>query len=253
MSYLFSFLLALCSFIYAFSQVVDLEKIIKASIFHKNNYELKYRLYVPQASKDSIFPMLIFLHGAGERGTDNVKQLTHAHSFFDSLFHEEHPFIFVAPQCPPNERWVEVSWKLPFHTMPAEPSKALEATKLLIDSLIHALPVDTQRIYITGLSMGGFGVWDAISRWPNFFAAAMPLCGGGDEKEACRLVNIPILAIHGMLDKVVIPERTIHMFTAIQMCGGKNIQILLYPNVGHDVWKYAYIKHNLEWLFEQKK
>lgn len=231
----------------------SLDNVVEPFTFQKNGYTLPYRLFVPR--NDSVrYPLILFLHGAGERGTDNSAQLTHAHYFFKPEIIKQKPFIFLAPQCPLNERWVEVSWNLPAHTMPAEPSRVLQATFDLLDSLIKVLPVDSHKIYITGLSMGGFGTWDALCRRPDFFAAAMPVCGGGDEKKACQLTHIPIKAFHGSEDKVVIPLRSINMVNAIRKCGGTLAEYIIFNGIGHDSWKFAYGDiHNIFWLLEQKK
>ncbi|MCX7696781.1 MAG: prolyl oligopeptidase family serine peptidase [Bacteroidales bacterium] len=231
----------------------SLDTLIKPFVFQKKGYILPYRLFVP-AGDSTTYPLILFLHGAGERGKDNKAQLTHSHYFFRPEIMQNHPFIFLAPQCPPNERWVEVSWKLVSHTMPSEPSNVLKAVFDLLDSLIKVLPVDTHRIYVTGLSMGGFGTWDALCRRPDFFAAAMPVCGGGDENKACLLKNIPIKAFHGSDDKVVIPARTMNMVNAIRGCGGILAEFIIYDGVGHDSWKYAFGDiNNIFWLLQQRK
>ncbi len=228
-------------------------KLSKQSCFY-HGQEWPYRLYLPDSigEQDSL-PIVLFLHGAGERGSDNELQLLHGVKYFmNDDFLRQNRFIFIAPQCPTDARWVEVDWSLAYHKMPRI-SMPLQAAFSLIDSLISVWPVDTNRIYVTGLSMGGFGTWDAISRRPEFFAAAMPVCGGGDESQACLLTGIPIKAFHGKLDHLVIPARTINMVNAVNLCGGK-AESILFSNLGHLCWEKVYSdRENLLWLFQQRK
>ena len=137
--------------------------------------------------------------------------------------------------------------------MPDTISDYAGMTMELTDWLLSTLPIDTNRIYVTGLSMGGFGTWDLISRYPNKFAAAAPVCGGGDIKQAHKLVNIPIWAFHGAKDRVVTVNRTRDMIEAIKNSGGTP-KYTEYPNLGHFCWDAAYNEQDfLEWLFSQCK
>ncbi len=201
-----------------------------------------------------IYPMVLFLHGAGERGTDNEKQIIHIKKLFSNPENREKYQAFViAPQCPEGKRWVEVNWSAKSHSMPEEPSWAMNYTIDLLKDLIENYPVDTTRIYVTGLSMGGYGSWDIISRYPDKFAAAIAICGGGDEKVAQKIKNIPIWAFHGSNDKVVPVSRSRNMVNAIKQAGG-NPKYTEYKGVGHGSWIKAYNEENLlDWLFEQKK
>ncbi len=203
---------------------------------------------------DSIvrYPLVIFLHGADERGNDNEKQLIHGVTLFaQPSIQEKFPCFVIAPQCPKGKRWVEVDWRLDKHQQPADPSISLQLTMELIDSIIQQYPIDTTRIYVTGLSMGGFGTWDAISRYPNKFAAAAPVCGGGDEQTAHK-IKIPVWAFHGTKDKAVKVERSRNMITTMQQ-NGASPKYTEYPKLGHFVWGKAYSKELLQWLFDQKK
>lgn len=229
------------------------EALFAKKTFSSASGKLPFRLYVPDSINENL-PLLVFLHGAGERGTDNEKQLLHGVKYFmlDSI-KEQYKCIIVAPQCPENKRWVEVDWKLQKHIIPENISTPLNLTFLMLDSLIKEYPIDTDRIYITGISMGGFGTWDAMARRPDFFAAAMPVCGGGDENTACLLKNIPIKAFHGKLDKLVVPARTTNMVNAIKKCNG-NAESLIFANLGHFCWDNVYSNvENIRWLFTQKK
>ncbi len=216
---------------------------------------LPYRLLKPKKIEPGqSYPLVLFLHGAGERGSDNAAQLIHgAGAFATPENRRKHPCFVVAPQCPLDRRWVEVDWSLPSHTMPKEPSVPLVLTWELVDKLAAELPVDKRRIYVTGLSMGGFGTWDAIARRPAYFAAALPICGGGDTAQAPKLKNLPLWAFHGDHDSTVLPRRTRDMIDAIRQAGGKP-KMTIYPGVEHDSWSRAYADPAvLDWLFSQQK
>ena len=231
------------------------------SFFEKNVFipeagdTLNYRLMRPM-NFDSTkkYPVVLFLHGAGERGNDNKMQLVNgALNFASPLNRKQFPCYVLVPQCANKFRWVEVDWKLPSHVQPDIPSVYLKRTMLLLDSLVKKLNIDTNKIYITGLSMGGFGIWDAISRWPNKFAAAVPVCGGGDTAKASTIKDIPIWAFHGSNDKVVMTSRSRDMIDAIKKAGG-NPKYTEYLETGHDAWKKAYIDQKMFfWLFSQSK
>src|SRR5262249_33303017 len=141
---------------------------------------LRYRLLKPDNyDPKQSYPLVIFLHGAGERGDDNEKQLLHGiPEFARTENRRQYPCFLVAPQCPGGARWVEVDWGAERHTRPKEPSEPARLTLELIAALQKECRIDPQRIYVTGLSMGGFGTWDLVSRRPDLFAAAAPVCGG---------------------------------------------------------------------------
>lgn len=232
----------------------------QTSIFEKfeyiddNNDTLRYCLSKPDnIEKTKLYPLVIFLHGAGERGYDNQKQLTHIEKpVSDSSFRKLFPCFVLAPQCPPNKRWVEVDWSAPSHTMPEQPSIHLKLLLELVSNLLRKEKIDETRIYVTGLSMGGYGTWDLISRYPDLFAAAAPICGGGDEKQASKLTKIPIWNFHGTLDKAVSVERSRNMIKAIRNAGGNPIYTE-YLQGTHNVWTITYNNQLFwDWLFNQK-
>lgn len=221
----------------------------------KQNDTLLYRLMRPQfCDSSNKVPLVIFLHGAGERGNDNKMQLVNgAKNFATDSIRRKYPCFMLVPQCAKVYRWVETDWKLPSHVMPEKPSVYLSLTIQLIDSLIKKLNIDTNRIYITGLSMGGFGTWDAISRWPDKFTAAVPVCGGGDTAKASVIKDVSIWAFHGDIDKVVMVSRTRNMINAIKKEGG-NPKYTEYAGVGHSCWNSAYSDTvMIEWMFTQNK
>lgn len=223
---------------------------------------LPYRIYCSELAKTpkmdtyaSIhgLPLVVFLHGAGERGNNNIDQLRLGVSFFlDDSVTDRYSFILLAPQCPADKRWVNTDWTLPCHTMDAEPTAEMRGVFWLIDSLVHSGTADSNRIYICGISMGGFGVWDALQRRPETFAAAIAICGGGDTKQAKRLKTIPIWVFHGKKDKLVQYKRSNDMYGSVKRAGGKNIILTSYANTGHGCWDKAMSTPGLfQWLFSK--
>lgn len=217
--------------------------------------KLLYRLLTPKdydASKK--YPLVLFLHGAGERGADNAAQLVHGMKDFASdKIMAEYPAFVIAPQCPNGEKWVEVDWSADKHDMPEKPASAMHLTLAAIEGLRKEFSIDGDRLYITGLSMGGYGTWDAIQRHPELFAAAVPICGGGDPKFASKIAKLPIWAFHGDKDGAVKVERSREMIAAIKAAGGA-AKYTEYPGVGHDSWTATYRNPELyQWLFAQKR
>ena len=234
----------------------DVEAIMRYEVYKDaSGAELNYRLYLPDGI-DNVkkCPLLLFLHGAGERGSDNKKQLKHCIKDVVSYSqNKKEPIIVVVPQCPENMKWVDVDWSAGSNAMPESPSVSMKMTKEVVEGLVKKHKVDKNRIYIAGLSMGGYGTWDAIQRWPDYFAAALPLCGGGDDKMADRIRNVPIWAFHGDKDTAVKVERSRAMIDAIKKNGG-NPKYTEYPGVGHDCWTATFKNPEvLGWLFAQKK
>ena len=223
-------------------------------LLEKYHFEkvLNNNLFVP-IDKAEKYPLILFLHGAGERGTENERQLIHVDSIFTTAdFQKKYPCFVLAPQCLVEQRWAEVDWSLDSHIIPQQVSEPLFLTNLLIDSLIKIYPIDEKRIYVMGLSMGGYGTWDIIARFPNKFAAAVPICGGGDENTAETIKNIPIWAFHGTKDKAVKVSRSQNMIAAIKKAGGLP-KYTEYSNLGHLCWNKAFTTPELyEWMFAQK-
>ena len=216
---------------------------------------LNYRLYTPKnLPKDKKIPVVLFLHGAGERGTDNTKQLKHGvKSIINYSIANNQSCFLIAPQCPPKKQWANIPWPKTNHTMPEFPSTPLKLALELLVKKIKSLPIDTNRIYITGMSMGGYGTWDALSRKPRLFTAALPLCGGGDVKQVSKFESIPIQTVHGDADRAVPVENSRQMIRALKTVGAKPLYIEK-AGVGHDVWTSTYNDRSiLDWLFSQKK
>jgi predicted peptidase len=216
---------------------------------------LKYRLLLPpDYDSKTKYPLVLFLHGAGERGDDNTKQLVHGVAEFTKADNrKKYPCFLVAPQCPEGKKWCEVDWGADRHDMPKEPSEPLRLAFELLEQLQKDYSIDAKRIYITGLSMGGYGTWDAICRKPDYFAAAVPICGGCDEKQAEKIAKVPIWAFHGAKDTAVKPARSKNMIEALKKAGG-DPKYTEYENVGHDSWVRAYQDAEMfAWMFGQKR
>ncbi len=189
-----------------------------ATEYEARNYKvsdgviLPYRLLKPkQVEPGRLYPLVLFLHGAGERGHDNRSQLSSIPAKFASdEIRAKYPCYVLAPQCFWNQRWVATSWKAKSHVMPEKPTSWMRGSLELVEALAKEFPVDKKRIYVTGLSMGGFGAWDAIQRRPDLFAAAVPICGGGDVAQAKAIAHVPIWAFHSADDPTVRSSRSRH-------------------------------------------
>jgi predicted peptidase len=211
---------------------------------------LSYRLMKPENydSKER-YPLVVFLHGAGERGDDNEKQLIHGvPEFAKPENRKKYPCFLVAPQCPEKKSWAGFGKRVS-----REPSEQGRLVLELIAALEKEYSIDTKRIYLTGLSMGGFGTWDLLARRPDLFAAAVPVCGGGDPETAAKIAQVPIWVFHGAKDGAVKVDRSREMVKALEAAGG-HPKYTEYPDVGHDSWVPAYKDPEMmKWLFAQKK
>ncbi len=218
-----------------------------------NGDTLLYRLLFPDANQHLKYPLVVFLHGAGERGHDNEAQLKWGvMNFATDENMMLHPAIVIAPQCPEKMSWSHFSRGDELKLQP-DPSKPMELVIGLIHSLMKTMPVDTTRIYITGLSMGGLGTYDAIERYPDLFAAAVPVCGGGDVSLADKIAHIPIWIFHGADDPAVNPKWDHAMLEALTKAGARP-GFTQYPEVGHFSWIEAYRDPMMmEWMFRQHK
>jgi len=241
------------------NQKPDVDKLFDKFTFTKQMASLPYRLLKPEGydkdGKDR-YPLVVFLHGTVGRGTDNTKQLrSGVEEFAKEAVRKKHPCFLAVPQCPPDKMWVNLGLfdgrrNLPLAKSPTEPAAMVLD---LIDALCKEYRVDTDRIYLTGISMGGYGTWDLISRRPELFAAAIPVCGGGDTAQAEKLVRLPIWIFHGEKDPLVPLERPRDMIAAIKKAGGKP-EFTEHKGVGHDAWTATYQNDKVfDWLFEQKK
>lgn len=200
------------------------------------------------------YPLVVLMHGAGERGTNNIAQLKWGGAELLGYMRKcGIEGFFVAGQVPGGKQWVDTPWANTSHRMNARPSETMALQFELLDKLVAELPIDRSRIYVTGVSMGGYGTWDAIQRRPDFFAAALPCCGGGDTHLAWKIRDIPIWAWHGDCDNAVPVVRSREMVAALWSVDGR-IRYTEVPGCGHGVWNNAYACEDaLKWFFSQKR
>lgn len=232
------------------ARAADLDKVLEKRTHGEGKTALPYRFMKPadfDATKE--YPLVIFLHGMGERGSDNKAQLKHgAKEFATDENRKKYPCFFIAPQCPNPGSWASFGKKAS-----KEPTPPAKAVLELIAALRKEFKIDSKRIYLTGLSMGGFGTWDLLAREPDLFAAAVPICGGGDTANAAKIAKIPVWVFHGDKDVPVKVELSRDMVAALKKAGGKP-KYTEYPGVGHDSWTQTYKDAKMmEWLFDQKK
>ena len=214
----------------------------------------RYRWAEKTPADGSKVPLVIFLHGAGERGDNNVSQLHHGVADIVAwLDANEAGFKFFAGQVPTGKLWVDVSWSSTSHTMPVEPSETMGLLLEFMDTLLADESVDTNRVYATGISMGGYGTWDLISRRPEVFAAAIPICGGADLAQAPKLASMPIWTFHGSKDTSVPVCRSRNMMSALWAVGS-DAHYWEHPDAPHNVWTRTYQNSEvLTWFFAQTK
>jgi predicted peptidase len=198
--------------------------------------KLDYLLYLPAGYDDEEkdWPLLVFLHGSGERGDDLDKVKIHGPP---KLIAEgkQFPFIVASPQAP-RRRW--------------DPA----TLNAFLDDLVAKYRVDKDRIYLTGLSMGGAGTWALAGAYPDRFAAIAPICGGGDPADAPRLKEIPVWVFHGAKDEAVPVSRSAEMVDALREAGAKTVEFTVYPDAEHDSWTETYANPKLyEWLLNQRR
>lgn len=219
---------------------------------------LNYRMLKPvHYDSSESYPLVLFLHGAGERGSDNFSQLKWGVSHFaDPLFREQYPAFVVAPQVPKGKVWSSLNLKdstMYSVPMPETPTQPMRLTMELLKKLQQKYAINSDRLYVTGLSMGGLGTFHLIERYPNKFAAAAPVCGGGDVSRAFLLKNTPLWIFHGGEDQVVDVRYSRSMVNAIRLAGG-NPGYTEYPDAGHEgAWLKAYRNPNLyKWMFSKE-
>lgn len=223
---------------------------------------LPYRILYPENYDPSKkYPLILFLHGAGERGNDNEKQLVHgSRLFLNAENRKNFPAIVVFPQCPEESFWGTVKMdrtKQPFELKfdyAATPSWPQAAANALVRKLIQEGSVDTKRVYITGLSMGGMGTFESVYRNPDLYAAALPICGGGDPAMYTKKqAKIPFWVFHGASDAVVDVKLSREMVERLKALKGR-VQYSEYPGVNHNSWDNAFAEPEyLRWMFGQRR
>lgn len=207
----------------------------------KKTLRLKYLLYLPpqyDTSKEK-WPLVLFLHGAGERGDDLNKVAVHGPPKLVAKEGKEFPFVLVSPQCPEDGFWSS--------------ELQLDALNGLLNDMVARYRIDKDRIYVTGLSMGGFGTWQLAFRYPDRFAALAPVCGRGDAKKAALIKDMPVWVFHGAKDKTVPPKDSKDMVDALTKAGA-DPKFTLYPNADHDSWTETYKNPEFyEWMLKQRR
>lgn len=221
------------------------------------NERFQYLLLPPKSVEPGQkYPLILFLHGAGERGNDPKNLMPHFPSQMErSEWRDKYPCFIVVPQCRNNEMWMAAPWSdKESSPLPEKPTDQLQMAIHVLEKSLKELPVDLDRVYLTGLSMGGYGSWELAMRRPELFAALAPVCGGGDESRVERLKNIPVWTAHGDKDTVVPLERSRRMVEALKKVGGE-VRYTEYPGVGHNSWTPFYADPNgvVPWLFQQKR
>lgn len=199
--------------------------------------------------------LLILFHGAGERGSDNTLQLVHgSRPLIHFLQENNRKCTVVFPQCPSGAQWVNVPWSDLSHVLPEKPSDAMSLAMEMLDTLLMEEGIDLDRVHAAGLSMGGFGVWDILSRRSNVFASALIVCGGGDTAQSPKLKDIPLSVWHGDSDTVVLPVRSRSMVAALRAAGAKHVRYHEIFGCGHNSWDYAFNDSSTwEWLFSRSR
>ena len=201
--------------------------------------------------------IVVFLHGIGERGDENLASIRLAvPDIVKQIKDAKQKVILLAPECPSNQLWAPLHRGGAGAKLTEKPAQALGLVPVLIQKKIKEFNADPDRVYITGLSMGGYGTWDLISRYgTDLFAAAMPCCGGGDPAQANeKLKDLPIWIFHGGADPTVPVMLSRRMYTALKDAGNDNVFYREYPGVQHDCWTQTYQNPEAwKWLFSQKR
>ncbi|HPE95391.1 MAG TPA: dienelactone hydrolase family protein [Bacillota bacterium] len=226
---------------------------LKKLIFTNETGSLPYRLWIPSHNTGEKLPVLFFLHGAGERGADNELQTKVgicSHYFSQEIAHK-YPAIFVAPQCPDGVSWDnKLGWLCDYDDVNVE-SKPMKLAYELLCEILKREDADRTRVYVTGLSMGGYGTWDMIVRHQGVFAAAVPVCGGAFPEDAEKIKDVPIWAFHGDSDSCVPVENTRNIVDALRAIGS-DVKYTEYPGCDHNCWDNAYSDMAMyEWLFSK--
>lgn len=236
----------------------DLE-LFEKDVFVFGNDTLNYRILKPlDYDPNKQYPLHLVLHGSGERGNDNVSQLIHGGKLFlKKENREEYKSWVIFPQCSKNDRWPSITsdqWDKTFKNKTIKPNKSLGLVLKLMDRFIEKKQVDKQRIYLSGLSMGGMGTFEMLYRRPEMFAAATPICGNGITQLAeSYATKVPVWIFHGSDDKVVSPKHSLNMAKAIIEAGGSP-KMTLYENVSHGSWNNAFEEKDfLKWIHSKSK
>jgi predicted peptidase len=215
-----------------------------------------YRLSAPQFPEPGKkYPLVLFLHGSGECGTDNQRQITVGlPALMAALLKRPEPVMVLAPQCQSGNWRVKRLAMKPEYAASKEPAASLDVALELCRYLVAERQADPDRIYITGLSLGGFGTWDAVQRHPELFAAAVPICGGGDIRRVQEIKRLPLWVFHGDSDKNVPVDCSRRMVELLKQIGSRKVRYTEYKGADHNVWDQTYANPEVtEWLFRQTR
>ncbi|MEX0742575.1 MAG: alpha/beta hydrolase-fold protein, partial [Phycisphaeraceae bacterium] len=234
----------------------DLAELYEAHTYQAaDGGEMPYRLLMPENyDPQKQYPLVVLLHGAGERGSDNQSPLQWgAAQFTDPANRQAYPAFVVVPQCPQSRAWSVDEFGELRRPRFGEPAEMMTRVLGLIAELDEDYAIDPARRYAMGLSMGGYGVWDIITREPGLFAAAVPICGGGDADAAPNAREVPIWAFHSSDDPVVPVATTRSMVQAVRAAGGE-VTYTEYADRGHNAWSPAFDNAGLlPGLFDQRR
>lgn len=227
------------------------------SVFLERAYQsprgesMPYRLFVPWGdSGRAAYPLVLWLHGGRGPRSDRAKPISEgnrvgSHVWTSPGNQSKNPCFVLPPRCPPNEVWAEIET--------ASATKHLRVAFEMLRELQREYRIDAQRLYVVGQSMGGFGTWSLIAMYPQVFAAAIPVCGGGDSAEAPKLTGLPIWAFHGEKDEAVSVLRSREMVAAIRRAGGSP-KYTEYQGMGHVIWDKVFSEPELlPWVFAQNR
>eukprot|EP01133_Synstelium_polycarpum_P012691 gene12691-14900_t len=239
----------------------DFSKYDKGS-YIKDKDSIYYRILFPENfDAKQKYPVLFFLHGSGERGSDNQKQLAHGGSLFlNKDNRKKFPAIVIFPQCPENDRWANVRFidgktgKERFiFTKGGKPTKIMHALLAMIDNILDKPYADKNQVYIGGLSMGGMGTFELLRRQPKTFAAAFSICGADTIANVNKYKKVPIWIFHGGKDDVVPPDFSKEIADHLKIIG-REVKYTLYADANHNSWDPAFAEPQLlPWLFSHRK
>ena len=228
-------------------------KILSPYIFKNAKGEtLPYRLFVPQNyDRKKKYPLVVYLHGGGGVGDDNLKQIQGGNGYLIDFFTQaeaqtHHPAFVVAPQSA-GDGWIERPFLKP------SAARQLRLVVDLIDDLRRSYSIDDSRLYVAGQSLGGFGTFAIVAEFPKLFAAGVPLCGGADESKVLSIIKTPLWVFHGEKDAAVPVDFSRRIVAAIKKAGG-NVKYTEYPGAGHNIWlKVVKEPELLSWLYAQHR
>lgn len=239
------------------SQIID--GFVKKAYVTSTQDTLLYRLLIPETMESGRkYPLVLFLHGAGERGNDNEKQLIHGgQMWLNPVNREKYPAFVLFPQCPTNRFWAyeQLTGKFLPYSMPiqCEMAEPLEAVKELLDQYLSMPNIDCSKVYIIGLSMGAMGTFDMVARFPDIFAAAVPICGTVNPQRLSAAKDVNFRIFHGDADNVVPVEGSREAYKALKATGA-SVEYIEFPGCNHGSWNPAFNYPDfMEWLFRQKK